>query len=188
MKAKIGRSVGLAVALGVLVAVAGTCLWRVGRALAPERRDVVLTSAAYDAERLRAARPLLKAMIPRAASNIELRLMWVHGGFMGGPKDEIGGLGASAELRCEVTKEGLAEFAKANGYAFQSRSYVTNFCAEGRADCGGDWIGDVYERHNGNRAYPKSFLSYNFIRPSCAGFSFFYDVERATLYASWGSN
>lgn len=51
-----------------------------------------------------------------------------------------------------------------------------------------DWIGDVYERYNGNCDYPKKFLSYNFIYPSCAGFSFFYDVEKAVLYARWGSN
>ena len=63
-------------------------------------------------------------------------------------------------------------------------------CGEGLASrlLRGDWFGDVYERHNGNRAYPKDFLSYNCIYPSCAGFSFFYDVAKNVLYASWSSN
>ena len=188
-KAKAGCSFGCMVALGVLVAAVGTFLWRVKSAFTPERRDVLLTSAAYDAERFRAARPILDAMVPRAATNIELRLVWACGGIMGGPKDEIGGLGAGAELRCEVTREGLAEFAKANKYTFQSESYVKNFCTDERADaqcC--DWFGSVYERYNGNRKYPKNFLSYNCIYPSCAGFSFFYDVEKSVLYGHWGSN
>ena len=103
-KTKIGCSVWCVVALGVLVAVVGTFLWRVKRVCTPERRDVLLTSTAYDAERFRAARPILDAMVPRAATNIELRLVWACGGIMGGPKDEIGGLGAGAELRCEVTR------------------------------------------------------------------------------------
>ena len=188
-KTKIRCSVGCVVALGVLVAVVGTFLWRVKRVCTPERRDVLLTSTAYDAERFRAARPILDAMVPRAATNIELRLVWVCGGIMGGPKDEIGGLGAGAELRCEVTREGLAEFAKANKYTFRSESYVKNFCTDERADaqcC--DWFGSVYERYNGNRKYPKNFLSYNCIYPSCEGFSFFYDVEKSVLYGHWGSN
>ena len=188
-KAKVGCSVGCVVALGVLVAVLGVFLWRVKYAFMPERRDVLLTSAVYDVERFRAARPILGAMVPQTASNIELRLMWVCGGIMGGPKDEIGGLGAGAELRCEVTQEGLADFAKANKYTFQSESYGKNFCTDEGAmsDCG-DWFGGVYERYNGNRAYPKNFLSYNCVYPSCAGFSFFYNVEKAILYALWGSN
>ena len=188
-KMKNGCSVGLLVVLGVLVAVVGMFLWRVRCACAPERRDVLLTSAAYDATRFRAARPILEAMVPQTASNIELRLMWVCGGIMGGPKAEIGGLGAGAELRCEVSRGGLAEFEKMNNYTFQSESYVKNFCTDERAadDCG-DWFGGVYERYNGNRAYPKDFLSYNCICPSCAGFSFFYDVAKAVLYASWSSN
>lgn len=188
-KTKVGCSVGCVVALGVLVAAVGTFLWRVKRVCTPERRDVLLTSTAYDAERFRAARPILDAMVPRAATNIELRLVWACGGIMGGPKDEIGGLGAGAELRCEVTREGLAEFAKANKYTFQSESYAKNFCTDERADaqcC--DWFGSVYERYNGNRKYPKNFLSYNCIYPSCAGFSFFYDVEKSVLYGHWGSN
>ena len=188
-KTKVGCSVGCVVALGVLVAAVGTFLWRVKRVCTPERRDVLLTSTAYDAERFRAARPILDAMVPRAATNIELRLVWACGGIMGGPKDEIGGLGAGAELRCEVTREGLAEFAKANKYTFQSESYAKNFCTDERADaqcC--DWFGSVYERYNGNRKYPKNFLSYNCIYPSCAGFSFFYDVEKSVLYGQWGSN
>ena len=188
-KTKVGYSVGCVVALGLLVAVVGVFLWRVKCAFTPERRDVLLTSTAYDAERFRAARPILEAMVPQAASNIELRLIWVCGGIMGGPKDEIGGLGAGAELRCEVTQEGLAEFAKENKYTFQSESYVKNFCTDERADaqcC--DWFGGVYERYNGNRKYPNNFLSYNCIYPSCAGFSFFYDVEKNVLYGHWGSN
>ena len=188
-KAKVGYSVGCVVALGLLVAVVGVFLWRVKCAFTPERRDVLLTSTAYDAERFRAARPILEAMVPQAASNIELRLIWVCGGIMGGPRDEIGGLGAGAELRCEVTQEGLAEFAKENKYTFQSESYVKNFCTDERAkiDCA-DWFGVVYKRYNGNYDYPKNFLSYNCIYPSCAGFSFFYDVEKNVLYGHWGSN
>ena len=187
-KTKIGCSVGCVVALGVLVAVVGTFLWRVKRVCTPERRDVLLTSTAYDAERFRAARPILDAMVPRAATNIELRLVYTRSGLMGGSNGEIGGFGAGAELRCEVTQEGLADFARANKYTFQSESYGKNFCMDEGAtsDCG-DWFGDVYERHNGNRAYPKNFLSYNCIYPSCAGFSFFYNVEKAILYALWGS-
>ena len=190
-KTKIGCSVGFLVALGVLVAVVGAFLWRAKRAFQWERRDVILTSAAYDAERLREARPLLEEMVPRAATNIELRLVYTRGGLMGAPKDkyEIGGFGSNVEVRCEVSKEGLAEFAKENKYAFQSESYVKNFCTDERADaqcC--DWFGSVYERYNGNRKYPKNFLSYNCIYPSCAGFSFFYDVEKNVLYGHWGSN
>ena len=188
-KTKVGCSVGCVVALGVLVAAVGMFLWRIKCAFTPERREVLLTSAAYDAERFRRARPILEEMVPPAASNIELRLAWTCGGIMGGPKDEIGGLGCGAELRCEVTQEGLAEFAKANKYTFQSESITKNFCTEkGAVADGCDWIRSVYERYNGNHDYPKKFLSYNFIYPSCAGFSFFYDVEKAVLYARWGSN
>ena len=177
------------IAVGVLIVAGSRVLTSLKRDLKPERRDVLLTSVVYDAERFRMARPILEEMVPPAASNIELRLAWTCGGIMGGPKDEIGGLGCGAELRCEVTQEGLAEFAKANKYTFQSESITKNFCTEkGAVADGCDWIGDVYERYNGNCDYPKKFLSYNFIYPSCAGFSFFYDVEKAVLYARWGSN
>lgn len=101
----------------------------------------------------------------------------------------VGGLGCGAELRCEVTQEGLAEFAKANKYTFQSESITKNFCTDKEAVADGcDWIRSVYERYNGNHDYPKKFHSYNFIYPSCAGFSFLYDVEKSVLYARWGSN
>ena len=89
-KTKVGYSVGCVVALGLLVAVVGVFLWRVKCACTPERRDVLLTSVVYDAERFRMARPILEEMVPPAASNIELRLAWTCGGIMGGPKDEIG--------------------------------------------------------------------------------------------------
>lgn len=188
-KMKIGCLTGGVIALGVLVVASGVFLSRVRRSYAAERRDVTLTSAVYDAERLREARPLLEAMVPQAASNIEMRLVYTRGGFMGGPKDEIGGLGAGAELRCEVTRKGLLEFAEVNKYVFQSESYVKNFCtAEGAMPECGDWFGGVYERYNGNRLYPEDFRSYNYIYPSCGGFSFFYDTEKEILYASWGSN
>lgn len=189
-KAKVGCSVGCAVALGVLVIVVGMVLWQFKREfLDSEQRDVILTSAVYDVEGLREARPLLDKMVPRAATNIELRLVYTRGGLVGGSNGEIGGFGAHVELRCEVTQEGLADFAKANKYTFQSESYGKNFCTvEGAVSDCGDWFGDVYKRHNGNRAYPKNFLSYNCIYPGCAGFSFFYDVAKNVLYGYWGSN
>ena len=47
------------ITVGVLIVAGSRVLTRLKRDLKPERRDVLLTSAVYDAERFRMARPIL---------------------------------------------------------------------------------------------------------------------------------
>ena len=47
------------IAVGVLIVAGSRVLTRLKRDLKPERRDVLLTSVVYDAERFRMARPIL---------------------------------------------------------------------------------------------------------------------------------
>jgi len=105
---------------------------------------------------------------------------------MGGPKDRFGGLGAFADMRCKVSMEGLMVFAKKSSYEFQSESIEKNACTNGPEV---SFIDDVWRKYNpGDVPYPTKFLAYNFIRGNCGGYSFLYDVDNETLYATFGSN
>ena len=77
-----------------------------------ERRDVMIECPAFDGGRLAEASFLADSMVPNKATGIRLHLSYSRGGFMGGPKDRFGGLGAFADMRCKISMEGLMEFAK----------------------------------------------------------------------------
>ena len=183
------RYVIIAVAAIVVVAAIGGCsmlamrfLWEIKG----ERRDVMIECPAFDGGRLAEASFLADSMVPNKATDIRLHLSYSRGGFMGGPKDRFGGLGAFADMRCKVPMEGLMEFAKKSSYEFQSESIEKNACTNGPEV---PFIDDVWRKYNpGDVPYPTKFLAYNFIHGNCGGYSFLYDVDNETLYATFGSN
>ena len=151
-----------------------------------ERRNVTIESPVFDAGRLAEASFLADSLVPNKATDIQLLLSYQRGGLMGGPKDRFGGLGASADMRCRVSMEGLMEFAKEMSYEFQSESVTQNACTNGPAFT---HVDDVWRRYNpGDVPFPKKFLAYNRIYASCGGYSFLYDVDNETLYAAYASN
>ena len=164
-----------------------------------------ITAERYSAAKFAFASPISEKIIPEDATDIIFDFRF---GLFGG----IMSLGAGAELKCKVSREGLEKFAKDNKYKFRSDSYKKNECADGsQTDC--DWIWTTFEKYNpphkstrcqsaermpdGTIRWepilepverPKNFLAYNYRYSNCGGYSFFYDVDGQILYASWSSN
>ncbi len=168
-------------------------------------REFVIESPRYDSVKFRVAGSVATKMVPSGATDIKFVYRPGLGGVFGG----------SAELRCHVEKDTLLAFAKDNGYAFRSDSYMFNACADGPQEC--DFIHWVWGKYNPSKEtvycdpkdrthiadhnvtsdwepfhpmkpYPKEFLAYNYRYASCGGYSFFYDVKAKVLYAAWASN
>ena len=162
-----------------------------------------ITAERYSAARFAFASPISESMIPEDATDIIFDFRF---GLFGGTM-----LGAGAELKCKVSREGLEKFAKDNKYKFRSDSYEKNECADGPQNC--DFIWMTFDKYNpprpSTRAWseekmpdgtvkwepilepverPKKFLAYNYIYSNCGGYSFFYDVDGQVLYANWSSN
>ena len=162
-----------------------------------------ITAERYSAARFAFASPISESMIPEDATDIIFDFRF---GLFGGTM-----LGAGAELKCKVSREGLEKFAKDNKYKFRSDSYEKNECADGPQNC--DFIWMTFDKYNpprpSTRAWseekmpdgtvkwepilepverPKKFLAYNYIYSNCGGYSFFYDVDGQILYANWSSN
>ena len=162
-----------------------------------------ITAERYSAARFAFASPISESMIPEDATDIIFDFRF---GLFGGTM-----LGAGAELKCKVSREGLEKFAKGNKYKFRSDSYEKNECADGPQNC--DFIWMTFDKYNpprpSTRAWseekmpdgtvkwepilepverPKKFLAYNYIYSNCGGYSFFYDVDGQVLYANWSSN
>lgn len=151
-----------------------------------ERCNVTIECPVFDAGRLAEASFLAESLVPGKATDIRLLLSYQRGGLMGGPKDRFGGLGAYADMRCRVSMEGLLEFAKEMSYEFQSESITKNADTNGLALT---HVDDVWRRSNpGDIPFPKKFLAYNHIHACCGGYSFLYDVDSETLYATYVSN
>ena len=158
----------------------------------------------YSTTKFAFASPISEKMIPEDGTDIIFDFRFgLFGGMM---------LGASAELKCKVSREGLEKFAKDNKYKFRSDSYKKNECADGpQTDC--DWIWTTFDKYNpphkstrcqsaemmpdGTIRWepilepaerPKKFLAYNYRYSNCGGYSFFYDVDGQILYANWSSN
>ena len=164
-----------------------------------------ITAERYSAAKFAFASPVSEKMIPEDATAIIFDFRF---GLFGGTMS----LGAGAELKCKVSREGLEKFAKDNKYKFRSDSYKKNECADGsQTDC--DWIWTTFEKYNpphkstrcqsaekmpdGTIRWepilepaerPKKFLAYNYRYSNCGGYSFFYDVDGQILYANWSSN
>ena len=162
-----------------------------------------ITAERYSAAKFAFASPISESMIPEDATDIIFDFRFgLFGGMM---------LGASAELKCKVSREGLEKFAKDNKYKIRSDSYKKNECADGPQDC--DWIWATFEKYNpphkstrcqsaermpdGTIRWepilepaerPKKFLAYNYRYSNCGDYSFFYDVDGQILYANWSSN
>ena len=157
----------------------------------------------YGTAKFAFASPISEKMIPADATDIVFDFRF---GLFGGTM-----LGAGAELKCKVSREGLEKFAKDNKYKFRSDSYEKNECADGPQNC--DWIWTTFEKYNpphkstrcqsaermpdGTIRWepilepverPKNFLAYNYRYRNCGGYSFFYDVDGQILYANWSSN
>ena len=162
-----------------------------------------ITAERYSAARFAFASPISESMIPEDATDIIFDFRF---GLFGGTM-----LGAGAELKCKVSREGLEKFAKDNKYKFRSDSYEKNECADGPQNCDFIWMTfDKYNPpHKSTRCQcaekmpdgtwkwepilepverPKKFLAYNYIYSNCGGYSFFYDVDGQVLYANWSSN
>ena len=162
-----------------------------------------ITAERYSAAKFTFASPISESMIPEDATDIIFDFRF---GLFGGTM-----LGAGAELKCKVSREGLEKFAKDNKYKFRSDSYEKNECADGPQNC--DWIWTTFDKYNpphkstrcqsaekmpdGTWKWepilepverPKKFLAYNYIYSNCGGYSFFYDVDGQVLYANWSSN
>ena len=162
-----------------------------------------ITAERYSAAKFTFASPISESMIPEDATDIIFDFRF---GLFGGTM-----LGAGAELKCKVSREGLEKFAKDNKYKFRSDSYEKNECADGPQNC--DFIWMTFDKYNPPRpstrawseekmpdgtvkwepilepvARPKKFLAYNYIYSNCGGYSFFYDVDGQVLYANWSSN
>ena len=219
--------IGCCVVCVLGIAAVAVLLWHVRSAFRSERRDVLIEHPTFDREVFAEGDFLCDVLIPPAATDIKLHLCYSRGGFMGGPKDHFGGLGAYADLRCRVTHTNLLAFAAARGFAFRADSYTKNDCLMNGCPNECDWISSVWGKYNPSGKmspqfyrdssrpegelcvserklgpqwveygepysiplpYPKKFLAYNFIYDNCGGHSFFYDVERETLYAQWSSN
>ena len=164
-----------------------------------------ITAERYSAAKFAFASPVSEKMIPEDATDIIFDFRF---GLFGGTMS----LGAGAELKCKVSREGLEKFAKDNKYKFRSDSYKKNECADGpQTDC--DWIWTTFDKYNpphkstrcqsaermpdGTIRWepilepaerPKKFLAYNYRYSNCGGYSFFYDVDGQVLYANWSSN
>ena len=183
------RYVTIAVVAIVAVAAIGGCFMFARHfwgEMKGENRDVMIECPAFDGERLAEASFLVDSMVPNKATDIRLHLSYSRGGFMGGPKDRFGGLGAFADMRCRVSMEGLMEFAQKRSYEFQSESIKKNACTNGPEV---SFIDEAWRKYNpGDAPYPAKFLAYNFIYANCGGYSFLYDVDNETLYATFGSN
>ena len=157
----------------------------------------------YSTTKFAFASPISEKMIPEDGTDIIFDFRF---GLFGGTM-----LGAGAELKCKVSREGLEKFAKDNKYKFRSDSYKKNECADGPQNC--DWIWTTFDKYNpphkstrcqsaekmpdGTWKWepilepverPKKFLAYNYRYSNCGGYSFFYDVDRQILYANWSSN
>ena len=141
-------------------------------------REFAVESPSYESVRFRMAGSVATRMIPPDATDIKFVYRPGLGGVFGG----------SAELRCRVEKEALLAFAKDEGYAFRSDSYMFNACADGPQEC--DFINGIWRKYHPNEeaTYPKDFLAYNYRYATCGGYSFFYDVKAKILYANWASN
>ena len=158
----------------------------------------------YGTAKFAFASPISEKMIPEDATDIIFDFRF---GLFGGTMS----LGAGAELKCKVSREGLEKFAEDNKYKFRSDSYKKNECADGPQNC--DWIWTTFDRYNpphkstrcqsaermpdGTIRWepilepaerPKKFLAYNYRYSNSGGSSFFYDVDRQILYANWSSN
>ena len=166
-------------------------------------KEYHITAERYSAAKFAFASPISESMIPEDATDIIFDFRF---GLFGGTM-----LGAGAELKCKVSREGLEKFAKDNKYKFRSDSYEKNECADGPQNCDFIWMTfDKYNPpHKSTRCQyaekmpdgtikwkpilepverPKKFLAYNYIYSNCGGYSFFYDVDRQILYANWSSN
>ena len=141
-------------------------------------REFAVESPSYESVRFRMAGSVATRMIPPDATDIKFVYRPGLGGIFGG----------EAELRCRVEKEALLVFAKDEGYAFRSDSYMFNACADGPQEC--DFINGIWRKCHPNEeaTYPKDFLAYNYRYATCGGYSFFYDVKGKVLYAAWASN
>lgn len=173
---------GLAwLALAILLFPIFAVTFGVSRPIAPflhrerGRKELTIRADKWSAWEFRMA-DVAPEMIPWAATDIELVFR---------PCAALG-LGGHATLRCKVERDGLAAFAKARGYEFQSESIERNACTDGCGDC--NFIWQVWRKYNGNASYPADFLAYNYRYATCGGYSFLYDVAAATLYAEWSSN
>ena len=167
-------------------------------------KEYHITAERYSVAKFAFASPVSEKMIPEDATDIIFDFRF---GLFGGTMS----LGAGAELKCKVSREGLEKFAKDNKYKFRSDSYEKNECADGPQNC--DFIWMTFDKYNpprpSTRAWseekmpdgtvkwepilepverPKKFLAYNYIYSNCGGYSFFYDVDGQVLYASWSSN
>ena len=167
-------------------------------------KEYHITAERYSAAKFAFASPISESMIPEDATDIIFDFRF---GLFGGTM-----LGAGAELKCKVSREGLEKFAKDNKYKFRSDSYEKNECADGsQEDC--DWIWTTFDKYNpphestrcqyaekmpdGTIKWkpikepverPRKFLAYNYRYRNCGGYSFFYDVDGQILYANWSSN
>ena len=162
-----------------------------------------VTAERYGVAKFAFASPISEKMIPEDATDIIFDFRF---GLFGGTM-----LGADAELKCNVSREGLERFARANGYKFRPDSYRKNECADGPQNC--DFIRMTFDKYNPPRPttrwqsgekmpdgtwkwepgtelveLPKKFLAYNCRYSNCGGYSFLYDIERRVLYACWCSN
>lgn len=150
-----------------------------------KRKEHHVTADRFTRLKFAFAEPVASRMIPKDATDITLNFRFGFGMAMG----------ADADMRCSVTREGLDRFAQANGYVFQSESIEKNDCPNGAPDI--DWIHDAYRKYNPpnwsqtqqvDTYPPKQFLAYNYRYSNCGGYSFLYDIERGILYADWASN
>ena len=167
-------------------------------------KEYHITAERYSTAKFAFASPVSERMIPEDATDIVFDFRF---GLFGGMS-----LGAGAELKCKVSREGLEKFAKDKKYKFRTDSYKKNECADGsQTDC--DWIWTTFEKYNpphkstrcqsaekmpdGTIRWepilepaerPKKFLAYNYRYSNCGGYSFFYDVDGQILYANWSSN
>ena len=124
---------------------------------------------------------LADTMVPDGAKDITF---YYNGSF----------LGSAAELRCICTKEELLAFAEKNDYSFQSESITKNANPQTGSSWDIDCIHFTWKRFHpeddplASPEYPSNFLAYNYRYGNGGGFSFLYDVESQTLYASYDHN
>ncbi|MBR4125048.1 MAG: hypothetical protein IKR13_02485 [Victivallales bacterium] len=126
---------------------------------------------------------LADQLVPDGARDITLYFQ--PGDFLGGGK---------AELRCICTQEELQAFAAKNNYDFQAESITKNANPQTGSSWDIDCIHFTWKRFHPEDdplappEYPSNFLAYNYRYGNGGGFSFLYDVEAQTLYASYDHN
>ena len=126
---------------------------------------------------------LADQLVPNGARDITLYFQ--PGDFLGGGK---------AELRCVCTQEELQAFAVKNNYDFQAESITKNANPKTGSSWDIDCIHFTWKRFHPEGdplappEYPSNFLAYSYRYGNGGGFSFLYDVEAQTLYASYAHN